>query len=61
MLSALAESAKQLEAERWKVYVVKEGVKGVYAEREEKVLRELEEAGALVISIESQELDWLKK
>lgn len=40
---------------------MKEGVKGVYAEREEKVLRELEEAGALVISIESQELDWLKK
>ncbi|GAA6041772.1 hypothetical protein JCM8097_008327 [Rhodosporidiobolus ruineniae] len=51
VLAAIA--AAQHSKRRWKVLVVREGVKGVFAEREEAVLKELEEAGAEVVEMSS--------
>ncbi|BGP18760.1 hypothetical protein JCM10213v2_006839 [Rhodosporidiobolus nylandii] len=41
---------------QWRVLVVREGVKGVYPEKEEATLSELREKGAEVVSIEGEEL-----
>ncbi|GAA5914142.1 nicotinamidase [Sporobolomyces salmoneus] len=61
VLSALEESAKLPEAQQWEVYVVREAVRGVYAEREEETLKELEERGAHIVSIDGAELESLQR
>lgn len=52
--SALA--ALEAASPPWKVFVVREGVKGVDPEASERVLEELEKAGAELISIDGPEL-----
>ncbi|GAA6023323.1 hypothetical protein JCM10207_006234 [Rhodosporidiobolus poonsookiae] len=52
VLDALALSQKK----GWDILVVREGVRGVDPDQEEHVLRELEEAGARVVSVEGEEL-----
>lgn len=50
VLSALEESEG-----RWKTWIVREGCRGVDAERSEKVLDELERMGAKVVSVQEVE------
>jgi nicotinamidase-related amidase len=54
VLAAL-EAARKAE-KGWEVLVVREGVRGVFAEKEESTLDELEQAGARVVSVEGEEL-----
>ncbi|GAA5993803.1 hypothetical protein JCM11641_006069 [Rhodosporidiobolus odoratus] len=55
VLSALETAAKACPP--WRVFVVREGVRGVATDREEEVLRELSAKGAQVVSIDGAELE----
>ncbi|GAA6063785.1 hypothetical protein JCM10212_001355 [Sporobolomyces blumeae] len=58
VLSALSESRANDSA--WQIVVIKEGVRGVYAEKEDETLRELEREGARVVGIDDEDvMGWL--
>ncbi|GAA5880155.1 hypothetical protein JCM8547_001582 [Rhodosporidiobolus lusitaniae] len=57
VLAAL-DAAKKAGVE-WRVLVVREGVRGVFADKEEEVLREMEKAEAEVVSLEGAEIKQL--
>lgn len=59
VLSALAESAQLPRSEQWRVFVVREAVRGVHVEREDQVLNELEAEGARIVSVDGPELEAL--
>ncbi|GAA5843644.1 hypothetical protein JCM11251_006394 [Rhodosporidiobolus azoricus] len=54
VLAAL-QAAEQARA-GWRVLVVKEAIKGVFPEKEEEVLKEMEVKGAEIVSIDGEEL-----
>ncbi|GAA5847946.1 hypothetical protein JCM3766R1_005916, partial [Sporobolomyces carnicolor] len=60
VLSALEEAASLPESQRWEVYVVREAVRGVHADREDETLRELETRGARIVDIGGPELAKLR-